>query len=213
MPRASHTSKHHRRPAQRGDRARRPLNKDRAGASVPAKARTPRRLPLLAAPRDVPCLSCGLCCSYVAVDIDSAATLSGATNILWYLYHPGVSVYVEEGDWMVQFETRCQHQRADNGCGIYETRPPICRAYDETACEVNAESVGLSLYSPREFLAYLELHHKRIHTLIRKRYLPPETTLDGGVGQGSETNRFRLSYEALRARRASGGRRGRVRAR
>jgi Fe-S-cluster containining protein len=160
-----------------------------------------RRLPLLAAaPQGVPCLSCGLCCSYVAVDIDGAETLRGATNILWYLFHPGVSVYVEEGDWMVQFETRCQHQRADHSCGNYETRPPICRTYDETNCEINAESVGQSFYSPREFLAHLERHHKRIHTLIRKRYLPQDASLDGGSDRSSQIDSFRLRHEVLRAR-------------
>ena len=41
--------------------------------------------PGIRAPRaQVPCLTCGLCCSYVAVEIDGPSTLDAATNILWY---------------------------------------------------------------------------------------------------------------------------------
>jgi Fe-S-cluster containining protein len=193
------------RPRSRGKerkaRERRPASKDRPDAVPRAKLRAARRLPVLAQPA-IPCLSCALCCSYVAVEIDGPAKLKGATEILWYLYHPGVSVYVDEGEWMVQFETRCQHLLPDRRCGIYETRPPICREYDEVGCEVNADVVGQALYTPREYLAYLAQHHKRIHSLIKRRFLPSEESLDGRALTRARLEPFRPRYEALRARRA-----------
>jgi Fe-S-cluster containining protein len=164
-----------------------------------------RNLPVITTPRaQVPCLTCGLCCSYVAVEIDGPSTLDAATNILWYLYHRDVSVYVDDGEWLIQFETRCQNLEDDNRCSIYETRPPVCRSFDESTCEVNADQIGLTLHSPIEFMTYLQQHHKRIHTLVRKRYWPA----DGSTPLLPQRKRARLGafrprYEALRVLGAS----------
>lgn len=169
-----------------------------AGLVVHAKSGA-RQLPVLASPA-IPCLSCGLCCNYIAVDIEEPDTLKSATDILWYLYHPGVSIYAEGDDWMVVFETRCQHQLDDHRCSIYEVRPQICRAFDENDCEVNSEETGEAFYTPREFLAYLERHHKRIHSLVRKRYMAPDASLDGRVIEQNAQAPMRARLAALRAR-------------
>lgn len=198
------TSKHkskapvvRKRSAPRAARAKADLAQARKSIKVGSVRRT---LPVINAPRaKVPCLTCGLCCSYVAVEIDGPSTLQDATNILWYLYHRDVSVYVDDGEWMIQFETRCQNLEDDNRCSIYATRPPICRTFDEQTCEVNADLIGLSLHSPAEFMAYLEMNHKRIHTLVRKRYWPA-----GASGpmlppkKRARLGAFRPRYEALR---------------
>jgi Fe-S-cluster containining protein len=145
--------------------------KSRSVAPPPKTAR--RNLPIVAnAPKQVGCLSCGLCCSYVAVDCEDPSTLRGATNILWYLYHDGVSVYTDGEDWMVTFDTRCRHLQDDNKCRIYETRPEICREFDETSCEVNADDLGTTFVDVPEFLTWLQQNNRRIHTLLSKRYRP-----------------------------------------
>jgi Fe-S-cluster containining protein len=155
--------------------------KDKSRAQPPAKP-VRRKLPIVASEpaqpaqpaqaMQVPCLSCGLCCSYVAVDCEDPSTLRGATNILWYLYHDGVSVYTDGEDWMVTFDTRCRHLQDDNKCRIYETRPQICREFDETSCEVNADDLGTTFVDVPEFLTWLEQNNRRIHTLLCKRYRP-----------------------------------------
>jgi uncharacterized protein len=203
MPVNAQSTRKRRRKEREPVSSRRPATKDRPERAKRPKVGVGKRLPVIgAASAQIPCLSCSLCCHYVAVEIDGPETVRGATEMLWYLYHPGVSVYVDEGEWMVQFETRCQHLLPDKRCGIYETRPPICRQYDEVGCEVNADEVGLSLYTTREFLAYLAQHHKRIHTIIKKRYMPSEASLDGRVNMRSKLEPFRPRYEAMRARRA-----------
>ena len=37
--------------------------------------------------------------------------------------------------WYLLVHTKCKHLRDDNLCGIYETRPQICRDYSTEACE------------------------------------------------------------------------------
>jgi Fe-S-cluster containining protein len=144
------------------------------------------RLPVVAAPRrQVPCLTCGLCCTYVAVEISAPDTVNGATEILWHLYHEGVSVYRDgEDTWTVQFETRCKHLASDNKCAIYEQRPPICRSYAAETCEVNAQDEGRTFYDAADFLGYLEKRSKRVYASVARKYLPGAEHLGRAVARG-----------------------------
>jgi len=147
----------------------------------------------------VPCTACGLCCTYVVLDIDAPTTLDAASTVLWYLYHPGLSIYTADGEWMVQFDTRCKFLQPDNRCGIYETRPRICREFDERECEVNSREVGQSFYEPQAFLDWLAQHHKRVHTLLSKRYLPASSKLAAGPSNPRPLPPFASRVRALRA--------------
>jgi Fe-S-cluster containining protein len=162
----------------------------------------PRRLPLVPMPRrSVPCLSCALCCTYVAQEISAPDTVRAATEIMWHLYHENVSIYRDDDDdWMVQFESRCKHLGADNKCGIYEHRPPICREHSEDTCEVNADDEGRTFYDAADFLSYLETRSKRISALVRKKYLPPADKLGRATASTPPLAPFDQRYATLRAR-------------
>lgn len=122
----------------------------------------------------VPCLECGKCCTYVAVGINAPTTPRTATDILWYLYHQGVSVYRDhDGEWAVMFDARCRHLQDDLLCSVYADRPHICRAFDNTGCEVNAPG-GMTVYrQPAEFLGYLKEKRPKVYEAVAKKYLPP----------------------------------------
>jgi len=174
----------------------------RSAGAVPLNEAPPRSagaVPLVeSAPKQVPCLSCGLCCSYVCVDIDGPNTLRGATTMLWYIYHEQVSVYTDGVDWMVQFDTRCRHLQEDNRCRIYETRPQICREFDETECEVNADDVGTTFTNAPDLLAYLAQHHKRIYNLLAKRCEPSQELLHAPPAMRGRVGPFAPRLTAVR---------------
>jgi Fe-S-cluster containining protein len=150
--------------------------------------------------RQVGCLTCALCCSYIAVEIDGPDSVKAATEILWHLYHHHVSVYRDgDDDWVVQFETRCRHLLDDNKCAIYETRPHICREYSEESCEVNAEDEGQTFYTPEAFLAYLQQRNKRIYAGVRKAYMPSSEHLGAVTPPARRGPSFERRYKALRA--------------
>ena len=44
-------------------------------------------------------------------------------------------IHGEDEDWYLLVHTQCEHLRDDNLCGIYETRPQICRDYTTKDCE------------------------------------------------------------------------------
>ena len=82
------------------------------------------------------------CCRYVAIPLDKPKRARDYDDIRWYLMHEGVTIFVEEGDWYAQFQTRCKNLQADNLCGIYETRPEICRSYEPGECDYTGGDYG-----------------------------------------------------------------------
>jgi len=144
---------------------------------LPARnmTRVPLPLPVLrsAAPL-VECTECALCCTYVAVGINPPTTPRLATDVLWYLYHEHIYVYVDEdGEWSVVFETRCRNLGSDRRCAVYADRPHICRGFDNRSCEVNAPAQGdLTFREPAEFLAWLEQRRPRLFARVEQGFVP-----------------------------------------
>ena len=75
------------------------------------------------------------CCNHVALPIEIPETRRDFDDIRWYLMHADITVFVEDGDWYIQFATPCRNLEPDNRCGIYETRPKICREYKAGECD------------------------------------------------------------------------------
>lgn len=100
------------------------------------------------------------CCRYVAIPIDKPRSARDYDDIRWYLMHQGISVFVEEGDWYVQFQTRCKNLGMDNRCGIYETRPRICREYEPGQCDYIDSQYAYE---------FLFTHPKQIEDLYERR--------------------------------------------
>ena len=75
------------------------------------------------------------CCKYFALPIETPTSHKDFDYIRWYLLHESASVFVDEGDWYILVHTRCKHLQSNNLCGIYHTRPQICRDYSTDNCE------------------------------------------------------------------------------
>lgn len=132
-------------------------------------------LPVLALDRPlVECTDCGRCCTYVGVGINAPTSPRYATDVLWYLYHHGVYVYVDgDGEWSVHFEARCRNLGPDLRCAVYVDRPHICRTFDNRTCEVNDPTHDtLTFREPTEFLEWLRATKPRLCAKIEKGYVP-----------------------------------------
>lgn len=75
------------------------------------------------------------CCRYFALPIDVPTTRQDFDFIRWYLLHEHASVFTEDDTWYLLVHTTCKHLLDDHRCGIYETRPQICREYTTKDCE------------------------------------------------------------------------------
>lgn len=108
-----------------------------------------------------------LCCRYFALPIDNPTTARQFDDIRWYLCHENVVVFIEKKQWYLGILTRCKHLQEDNRCGIYETRPKICRGYSTDNCDYHGgeydwEKLFTSAEQLREYgLEYLRKRRER----------------------------------------------------
>lgn len=87
-------------------------------------------------PGEVLCEHCtAKCCKYFALPLEEPTTWSDFQYLRWYLLHGQASIFTEGKTWYLIVHTECKHLQPDNRCGIYDTRPPICREYSTDDCE------------------------------------------------------------------------------
>ncbi len=102
----------------------------------------------------------GECCNYIALPIDEPETKRDFDDMRWYLMHGGITVFVEDGDWYIQFRSVCRHLQADYRCGVYETRPQICREYKARDCDYSGGDYEYDhlFTEPEQIVAHAKEH-------------------------------------------------------
>ena len=75
------------------------------------------------------------CCKYFALPIETPEDIRDWEFVRWYLLHEAATVFKEDDNWYLLIHTTCKHLQSDNRCGIYDTRPIICREYSTDNCE------------------------------------------------------------------------------
>lgn len=91
---------------------------------------------------EVLCQYCSAkCCRYFALPIDKPESRDEFENIRWFMLHGRVGLFVDDNVWYLMVFADCRHLRPDNMCGIYETRPTICRSYSTDNCEYDDDGI------------------------------------------------------------------------
>ena len=97
------------------------------------------------------------CCKYFALPIETPSNRKDFDYIRWYLLHDRASVFIEDDDWYLLVHTECKHLQSNNLCGIYETRPQICRDYSTKNCEYEDEwTYDHYFETPEQVYEYME---------------------------------------------------------
>ncbi len=97
------------------------------------------------------------CCRYFALPIDTPDTIKDFDYMRWFLLHGQASVFVEDDSWYLLVHTVCKHLQPDNRCGIYHTRPEICREYLTDNCEYDEDSTYEKYFeTPEQVAEYVE---------------------------------------------------------
>ncbi|HEX3872464.1 MAG TPA: YkgJ family cysteine cluster protein [Pirellulales bacterium] len=87
-------------------------------------------------PGEVLCDHCtAKCCKYYALPIETPDCRQDLDYMRWYLLHGKTCVFTEDDTWYLLVMGTCEHLQSDNRCGIYHTRPQICRDYSTNDCE------------------------------------------------------------------------------
>jgi Fe-S-cluster containining protein len=129
-----------------------------------------------------------LCCRYFALPIDNPDTRRDYDNIRWYLLHEKVVIFIESGQWYIGILNRCKQLQSDNRCGIYLTRPAICRSYTTDNCDYHAGDYGYDqLFTSAEGL--WEYAERELKEHRRQKRLKANRKLKGKSGGKSKSKR------------------------
>lgn len=104
------------------------------------------------------------CCTYITHQIDKPRKKDEFDYLLWQVSHENISLFKDDDGWFLMINTPCSHLLSDGGCGIYETRPQICREHSNDNCEfdVNIEDeFDLYFDSYEALLKYCKKRFKR----------------------------------------------------
>lgn len=111
-----------------------------------------------------PCKGCpGLCCRYVAVELEEPEKEEDWDEMKWILHHENITIYKDnDGDWLVEFETKCKNLGEDNRCMIYDKRPDLCKKHDPESCVRHGDGeVAVILFeTPDDIDEYREMLKK-----------------------------------------------------
>jgi Fe-S-cluster containining protein len=93
----------------------------------------------------------------------------------WFLVHDRASVFIEDENWFLLVHTVCKHLQPDNRCGIYLTRPQICREYHTDSCEYEDHYVYDGYFETSEQVQdYIEARFLNTPDSPQFRSPPPE---------------------------------------
>jgi len=110
------------------------------------------------------------CCRYFALPIETPETFEDYEFIRWFLLHDRATVFREDEDWYLLVHTTCKHLQDDNMCGIYDTRPQICRDYTTKECEYEDDwTYDFYLERPEQVAEYCEATLQDEYESIRSR--------------------------------------------
>ncbi|MEX0936627.1 MAG: YkgJ family cysteine cluster protein [Pirellulales bacterium] len=113
------------------------------------------------------------CCRYFALPIDAPTTWKDFEFLRWYVLHDRATLFTEDDDWYLLVHTTCQHLQDDNRCGIYDTRPLICREYTTDNCEYEEDwTYERYLETPEQVAEYAEAVLQKRGNDIRSRKPP-----------------------------------------
>ena len=97
------------------------------------------------------------CCRYFALPLDRPEDRTDFEYMRWFLLHERAAVFREDKTWYLLVHTTCRHLQDDNRCGIYETRPQVCRDYSTKNCEYEDDwTYDFYLERPEQVAEYTE---------------------------------------------------------
>ncbi|MCA9245781.1 MAG: YkgJ family cysteine cluster protein [Planctomycetales bacterium] len=110
------------------------------------------------------------CCRYFALPIETPESAEDWDFVRWYLLHERASVFAEDDTWYLLVHTKCKHLQDDNLCGIYETRPQICRDYTTANCEYEDDwTYEKYMETPEQVAEFCEAAFQKKGACIRSR--------------------------------------------
>ena len=110
------------------------------------------------------------CCHYIAVPYETPTEKADMEYIRWIVLHHNATFFKEDEDWYLLVHTVCEKLQDDYRCGVYETRPQICRDYTTENCEYDEDwTYDFYLETHEQVWEYTEAVYQEKGESIRSR--------------------------------------------
>lgn len=103
-----------------------------------------------------------ICCTYITQEIDAPKKMKDYDYLLWLVSHKNVSVFKDDDGWFLSAANPCEHLQSNGNCGIYHTRPQICRDHSNDCCEFDGPA-------EEDYLKYFN-SYESLDTYCRKKF-------------------------------------------
>ena len=115
---------------------------------------------------DIKCDYCtnSTCCTYITQEIDTPRSKHDFDHLLWQVSHENIHVYKDDDGWYLIVDNKCLHLLPGGRCGIYDTRPAVCREHSNDFCEFDQpaeEGFELYFHDYNALLKYCKKRYKR----------------------------------------------------
>ncbi len=118
------------------------------------------------------------CCHYIAVPYETPTEAADMEYIRWIVLHENSTFFREGEDWYLLVHAVCKKLGDDYRCGVYETRPQICRDYTFDNCEYDEDwTYDFYLESHEQVWEYTEAACQEKGKSIRSRRPNPLAVL------------------------------------
>lgn len=102
------------------------------------------------------------CCTYVTQHLDAPRSMDDFDLLLWQVSHKDTQLFKDDEGWFLLVNNRCNHLQPDGRCGIYATRPQICRDHSNDNCEFDG-------MNPKDFTLFFD-GYQSLLKYCRKRF-------------------------------------------
>ncbi|MFT4671190.1 MAG: Fe-S-cluster containining protein [Pseudohongiellaceae bacterium] len=115
---------------------------------------------------DKKCTNCkkSICCNSINQKIPAPKSKEDFDHLIWQVSHENINIFKDADGWFLHINSTCMHLGAHGECGIYETRPWVCREYDNDFCEFDesiADASELFFATPKKLEKYCRNRFKK----------------------------------------------------
>lgn len=115
---------------------------------------------------DKKCSKCkkSICCNSINQKIPTPKSKEDFDHLIWQVSHETINIFKDADGWFLHISSRCMHLGDHGVCGIYETRPWVCREYDNDFCEFDEsieDASELFFATPKKLDKYCRKRFKK----------------------------------------------------
>ena len=78
---------------------------------------------------DKKCSKCkkSICCNSINQKIPTPKSKEDFDHLIWQVAHENINIFKDADGWFLHIQSSCMHLGPNGACGIYDTRPLVCR--------------------------------------------------------------------------------------